>query len=55
MLIVTQWFVLVARERDKQFFAGSGHLERCNTLLPRVDLYVVGYKRCLLIGEKLMR
>jgi hypothetical protein len=30
-------------------------LERRNTLLPGVDLYVVGYKRCLLDGEKLMR
>jgi hypothetical protein len=38
-----------------QFFAGSDRLERRNTLLPVVDLYVVGYKRCLLNGEKLMR
>jgi hypothetical protein len=25
-------------------FTGSGRLERRNTLLPGVDLYVVGYK-----------
>jgi hypothetical protein len=43
------------KERDKQFSADSGRLERRNTLLPGVDLYVVGYKRCLLDGEKLMR
>jgi hypothetical protein len=30
-------------------------LERRNTLLPGVDLYVVGYKWYLLNGEKLMR
>jgi hypothetical protein len=29
---------------DRQFSAGSGRLERRNTLLPGVDLYVVGYK-----------
>jgi hypothetical protein len=55
LLIVTQWFVLDARERDMQFSVGSGRLERCNTLLPGMDLYVVGYKRSLLNGEKLMR
>jgi hypothetical protein len=55
LLTVTQWFVLDARERDRRFSAGSGRLERCNTLLPRVDLYVVDYKRGLLSGEKLMR
>jgi hypothetical protein len=55
LLTVTQWFVLVARERERRFSAGSGRLERRNTLLPGVDLYVVGYKRCLLNGEKLMR
>jgi hypothetical protein len=55
LLIVTQWFMLDARERDRRFFAGSGRLERRNTLLPGADLYVVGYKRCLLDGEKLMR
>jgi hypothetical protein len=44
LLTVTQWFVLDARERDMQFSAGSGRLERRNTLLPGVDLYVVGYK-----------
>jgi hypothetical protein len=30
-------------------------LERRNTLLPGVDLYVVGYKGNLRDGEKLMR
>jgi hypothetical protein len=40
---------------DRQFSAGSGRLERCNTLLPGVDLYVVGYKGSLQDGEKLMR
>jgi hypothetical protein len=29
---------------DKQFSAGSVRLETRNTLLPGVDLYVVGYK-----------
>jgi hypothetical protein len=57
LLIVAQWFVLEARERerDKRFSVGSGHLERRNTLLPEVDLYAVYYKRCLLNGERLMR
>jgi hypothetical protein len=41
---VAQWFVLDAREMDRQFSTGSGRLERRNTLLPGVDLYVVGYK-----------
>jgi hypothetical protein len=27
---------------DGQFYTGSGRLERRNTLLPGVDLYVVG-------------
>jgi hypothetical protein len=40
---------------DIQFSTGSGRLERRNTLLPGVDLYVVGYKRSLQYGEKLMR
>jgi hypothetical protein len=40
---------------DRQFSAGSGRLERRNTLLPGVDLYVVGYKGNLWDGEKLMR
>jgi hypothetical protein len=44
LLTVAQWFVLDARERDRQFSAGSGRLERRNTLLPGVDLYVVGYR-----------
>jgi hypothetical protein len=55
LLTVTQWFVLKPREMDRRFSAGSGCLERRNTLLPGVDLYVMGYKRCLLNGEKLMR
>jgi hypothetical protein len=41
LLTVAQWFVLDARERDMRFCAGSGRLERRNTLLPGVDLYVV--------------
>jgi hypothetical protein len=28
------------RERVKRVSAGSGHFEECNTLLPRVALYV---------------
>jgi hypothetical protein len=55
LLIVTQWFVLDARERERRFSAGSGRLKRRNTLLPEVYLYVVGYKQCLMNGEKLMR
>jgi hypothetical protein len=55
LLIVTQWFVLDARERDRRFSASLGRLERRNTLLLGMDLYVVGYKRGLLNGEKLMR
>jgi hypothetical protein len=43
-LTVAQWFVSDAREMDMQFSTGSGRLERRNTLLPGVDLYVVGYK-----------
>jgi hypothetical protein len=31
-----------------------GHFEMRNTLLPGVDLYVVGYKRSLQYGERLM-
>jgi hypothetical protein len=38
-----------------RFVVGLGRLERRNTLLPRMDLYVVGYKQDLLNGEKLMR
>jgi hypothetical protein len=40
---------------DRQFSTGSGRLERRNTLLPGVDLYVVGYKGSLQDGEKLVR
>jgi hypothetical protein len=32
---------------DRQFSTGSGRLERRNTLLPGVDLYVVGYREIL--------
>jgi hypothetical protein len=37
-----------------RFSTGSGHFEMCNTLLPGVDLYAVGYKGSLLYGEKLV-
>jgi hypothetical protein len=40
---------------DRQFSIGSGRLEGRNTLLSGVDLYVVGYKRSLQYGEKLVR
>jgi hypothetical protein len=40
---------------DRQFSTGSGRLERRNTLLPGVDLYVVGYKGSLQDGERLVR
>jgi hypothetical protein len=49
----------MVRERctrdDKRFSTGSGRLERRNTLLSGEDLYVVGYKRNLRNGEKLVR
>jgi hypothetical protein len=32
---------------DRQFSTGSGRLERRNTLLPGVDLYVVSYRGIL--------
>jgi hypothetical protein len=32
---------------DRQFYTGSSRLERRNTLLPGVDLYVVGYRGIL--------
>jgi hypothetical protein len=44
LLTVTQWFVRDAREMTSDLSTGSGRLETCNTLLPGVDLYVVGYK-----------
>jgi hypothetical protein len=34
-----------------QFSTGSGRLEKRNTLLPGVDLYVVGYKGSFQNGE----
>jgi hypothetical protein len=40
--------VRAIRTRDnRQFSTGSGCLERRNTLLPGVDLYVVGYRGIL--------
>jgi hypothetical protein len=40
--------VRTGRTRDgRRFSTGSGRLERRNTLLPGVDLYVVGYKGIL--------
>jgi hypothetical protein len=39
---------------DRRFSTGSGRFEMRNTLLPGVDLYVVGYKGSLLYGEKLV-
>jgi hypothetical protein len=44
LLTVAQWFVLDARKGNRQFSTGSGRLERHNTLLPGMDLYVVGYR-----------
>jgi hypothetical protein len=38
-----------------RFSTGSCLLEERNTLLPGEDLYVVGYKRNLRNGEKLVR
>jgi hypothetical protein len=38
-----------------RFSTGSGRLERRNTLLPGVNLYVVGYKGSLRNGERLVR
>jgi hypothetical protein len=32
---------------DRQFYTGSGRLERYNTLLSGVNLYVVGYRGIL--------
>jgi hypothetical protein len=40
---------------DRRFSTGLGRLERHNTLLSGEDLYVVGYKRNLWNGEKLVR
>jgi hypothetical protein len=36
---------------DMRFSTGLGRFEMRNTLLPGVDLYVVGYKGSLLYGE----
>jgi hypothetical protein len=36
---------------DRRFSLGSGRFEMHNTLLPSVDLYVVGYKGSLMYGE----
>jgi hypothetical protein len=35
----------------RQFYTGSGRFEMHNTLIPGVDLYVVGYKGILQYGE----
>jgi hypothetical protein len=51
LLIVTQWFVRDARETVGDFSIGLGRFEMRNTLLPGVDLYVVGYKGSLRYGE----
>jgi hypothetical protein len=40
--------VRASRTRDdRQFSVGLGRLERRNTLLPGVDIYVVGYRGIL--------
>jgi hypothetical protein len=40
--------VCAGRTRDdSQFYTGSSRLERRNTLLPGMDLYVVGYRGIL--------
>jgi hypothetical protein len=39
---------------DRRFSTGSGRFEMRNTLLPGVNLYVVGYKGSFLYGEKLV-
>jgi hypothetical protein len=61
-LIVAQWFVPGARERererkrDRQFSSGLGRFERHNTQLPGVALYVwCVYRWCFLNGEVLIR
>jgi hypothetical protein len=47
--------VRARRTRDyRQFSTGLDRFEMRNTLLPGVDLYVVGYKESLLCGERLM-
>jgi hypothetical protein len=51
LLIITQWFVRDARETVGDFSTGLGRFEMRNTLLPGVDLYVVGYKGSLWYGE----
>jgi hypothetical protein len=44
--------VRARRTRDgRRFSTGSGRFEMRNTLLPGVDLYVVGYKGGLQYGE----
>jgi hypothetical protein len=44
--------VRARRTRDgRQFSAGLGRFERRNTLLPGVDLNVVGYRGILQYGE----
>jgi hypothetical protein len=44
--------VRARRMRDcRHISTGSGYFEMHNTLLPGVDLYVVGYKGVLQYGE----
>jgi hypothetical protein len=50
LLTLTQWFVREARETRSDLSTGLGRLETRNTLLPGVDLYVVGYKGSLQYG-----
>jgi hypothetical protein len=45
--IVARWFMLGARETIDNFLQVRGRLERRNTLLPGVDLYVVSYRGIL--------
>jgi hypothetical protein len=50
LLTVTQWLVRDTREMTSDLSTGSGRLETRNTLLPGVDLCVVGYKGNLQYG-----
>jgi hypothetical protein len=47
LLIVAQWFVRDARETIGGFLQVRAALRGRNTLLPGVDIYVVGYKGVL--------
>jgi hypothetical protein len=50
LLTVTQWLVRDAREMTSDLSTGSGRLETRNTLIPGMDLCVVGYKGNLQYG-----